>query len=69
MDGDKVIIPSTSTIESVADVVVSVTGTFVDFSQIVTGIPDIDGDGYGDLIVAETDLGTSPDPEDVVVLR
>lgn len=69
VDGDKIVMPSSSTIESVADVTVPLIGTFVDFSQQVTAIPDLDGDGYGDLLAAETDSTNVLVTGHVVVLR
>ncbi len=69
IDGDKVTMPSSSTVESIADVTVSLIGTFNDFSQQVTAIPDLDGDGYGDLVVAETDYSGVFVSGHVVVLR
>ncbi len=69
VDGDKITMPVSATIESLADVTVTLAGTFVDFSQNVTAIPDLDGDGYGDLVVAETDYGSSPVSGRVLILR
>jgi|GEM_PF-1222630 len=69
VDGDKIVMPQASTVESIADVVVPLKGTFGDFARFVTAIPDLDKDGYGDLVVAETDYGASPTSGHVLVLR
>ena len=68
-DGDRNLLSSSATIESIADVVVPLTGSYADFSTNVTAIPDLDGDGYGDLLVAETDYSASPVSGHVLILR
>jgi hypothetical protein len=69
IDGDKIAMPSSATVESIADVIVPLSGTFTDFSRQITAIPDLDGDGYGDLVAAESDLTASPVSGHFVVLR
>lgn len=70
IDGDKISMPSSGTVEPpTADVVVNLNGSFVDFARHVTAIPDIDNDGYGDLVVAETDYGSTSTTGHVLVLH
>jgi hypothetical protein len=70
LDGDKVTMPSSVVIGTTApEVEYLLPGTFADFSRQVTVIPDIDGDGYADLMVAETDYGSDPASGHVLVLH
>ena len=72
IDGDKVAMTSTLnpvTVESIADVTIPLSVAFVSFSRNITGAPDIDGDGYGDLVFAELDYTTTVYSGHVLVLR
>ena len=68
VDGDKITMPFSGTVESLADVIVPLTTSFSDFSRRVTAISDMNGDGYGDLVVAETDYSASPITGHVLIL-
>jgi hypothetical protein len=70
VDGDKIVMPSSSTIEPpTADVTVRLTGSFGEFSRQTTAAPDLDGDGYGDLVVSEVDYGTTPVSGHVLIIH
>jgi hypothetical protein len=69
LDGDKVPFGGVANIEGVADVIVPLIGNYLDYSRNITAIPDLDGDGYGDLAVAEVDTATTPASGHVVIIR
>ncbi len=54
MDGKKISFGADATIQNLADVTLSLPGTWSDFSGNVTMLRDINNDGYADIGVGNT---------------
>lgn len=71
ISGEKIVLPFDLNVEDlgVVDAAVPLTASFTDFSPYTTVIPDLDGDTFADLAIAEMDYGGTPVTGHVLVLR